>query len=622
MKRVLLIFAYLLFYSSQSPVVAQSTPKPDPEKAEQAYLAGARDIDRKDFTTAQAEFTRALALNPTRAVYAMALDLTRQGRVADLIQQAAKARLLSEPSRADALIAEARSIDPHNEMLLQHVDQPSNPKPRLDAIPNKDLAFAPPIQVEPTPGPKDLHLRGDIRQVVVDTARAFGIKTVMDDSVGKQQVRLELDASPYSEALPILLRIAHLFAVPLDKKTLLIVKDSQENRLRFEHQAEETIFVPGSTQDQLNELSNIVKNVFDIKQASVQQNAGSLVIRAPEPTLKAINATLDDLLDGGAQVLMELKLYTVDRSITNNIGLNTPTSAGAFSIAAEAQTLVTANQSLINTAISQGLFTPSGNTAQDILAEALFLIASGLATDSKVSGLIGTVGGGLTSAGVYLGSNTTLNLALSQSDSRALDDITLRAGDRQNTTLRIGSKYPIVTSTFSSGVSNAAASALSGVTINGVSASSLLSQYLGTSSSLTIPQISYEDLGLTLKTTPTVLKSGLISLHVDMKIEALTGASANNIPVLTDTAFTSDITVPEGSTALLLSELSSNQSAAISGLPGLASLPGFQESLADRLTETAHSELVLSITPHLVRRRSDVTVGPRIAFQTSTPGDF
>ncbi len=622
MKRVLLIFAYLLFYSSQSPVVAQSTPKPDPEKAEQAYLAGARDIDRKDFTTAQAEFTRALALNPTRAVYAMALDLTRQGRVADLIQQAAKARLLSEPSRADALIAEARSIDPHNEMLLQHVDQPSNHQSRLEAIPNKDLAFAPPIQVEPTPGPKDLHLRGDIRQVVADTARAFGIKTVMDDSVGKQQVRLELDASPYSEALPILLRIAHLFAVPLDKKTLLIVKDSQENRLRFERQAEETIFVPGSTQDQLNELSNIVKNVFDIKQASVQQNAGSLVIRAPEPTLKAVNATLDDLLDGGAQVLMELKLYTVDRSITNNLGLNTPTSAGAFSIAAEAQTLVTANQSLINTAISQGLFTPSGNTAQDILAEALFLIASGLATDSKVSGLIGTVGGGLTSAGVYLGSNTTLNLALSQSDSRALDDITLRAGDRQNTTLRIGSKYPIVTSTFSSGVSNAAASALSGVTINGVSASSLLSQYLGTSSSLTIPQISYEDLGLTLKTTPTVLKSGLISLHVDMKIEALTGASANNIPVLTDTAFTSDITVPEGSTALLLSELSSNQSAAISGLPGLASLPGFQESLADRLTETTHSELVLSITPHLVRRRSKVTVGPRIAFQTSTPGDF
>ena len=319
---------------------------------------------------------------------------------------------------------------------------------------------------------------------------------------------------------------------------------------------------------------------------------------------------------------MELKLYTVDRSITNNLGLNTPTSAGAFSIAAEAQTLVAANQSLISTAISQGLFTPSGNTAQDTLAEALFLIASGLATDSKVSGLIGTVGGGLTSAGVYLGSSTTLNLALTQSDSRALDDITLRAGDRQNTTFRIGSKYPIVTSTFSSGVSSAASSALSGVTINGVSASSLLSQYLGTSSALTVPQISYEDLGLTLKTTPTVLKSGLISLHLDLKIEALTGQSANNIPVLTDTAFISDITVPEGSTALLLSQLSSSESAAISGLPGLASLPGFQESLADRLSETSHSELVLSITPHLVRRRSNITAGPRIAFQTSTPGEF
>ena len=109
------------------------------------------------------------------------------------------------------------------------------------------------------------------------------MKAVVDDSVSKQQVRLELDASPYTEAMPILLRIAHLFAVPLDPKTILVVKDTQENRQRFERQAEETIFVPGSTQDQLNELSNIVKNVFDIKQASVQQNASSLVVRAPSP---------------------------------------------------------------------------------------------------------------------------------------------------------------------------------------------------------------------------------------------------------------------------------------------------------------------------------------------------
>ena len=43
-------------------------------------------------------------------------------------------------------------------------------------------------------------------------------------------------------------------------------------------------------------------------------------------------------------------------------------------------------------------------------------------------------------------------------------------------------------------------SALSGITINGVSAASLLNAAVGTP--VTIPQIQYEDLGLTLKATP------------------------------------------------------------------------------------------------------------------------
>jgi general secretion pathway protein D len=609
---------------TQSSTPAKPNSKPDPERAEQAYLAGARAIDRKDFAAAQAEFTRAVALNPSRQTYSLALDLTRQGRIAELLQQAAKARLLDHPTHATELLAEAQAIDPHNDAVIEHLNaaqQAEQPR-SLTAIPAKDLAFAPPIEVAPNPGSHDLHLRGDAKQVVAEAARAFGIKAVADDSVSAQQLRFTLDDTSYAQAMPILLRMAHLFAVVLDPKTILVLKDTQDNRQRFERQVEETIFAPGSTKEQLTELQNIVKNVFDVKQASLQENASSLVVRAPEPTLKAVNATLAGLVDDGAEVVLELKLYNVDKSLTRNLGLNTPTSVGAFSIAAEAQSIVSANQSTIQEAISQGLFTPTGTSAQIILEEALFLIASGLATDSKVAGLIGTVGGGLTSAGIYLGSTTTLNIALNSSDSRALDDITIRAGDRQTSTMKIGSKYPITTSTYSSGVSSATSSALAGISIGGQSASSLLNQYLGSAASQTIPQITYEDLGLTLKTTPTVLKSGLISLHVDIKIEALTGTSNDNIPILTDTSLTSDVTVPDGQTALMLSQLSTTESAAISGIPGLADLPGFQESLADRLAETAHSELVLMITPHLVRRRPNLIAGPPIAFRSNVPAEF
>ena len=106
---------------------------------------------------------------------------------------------------------------------------------------------------------------------------------------------------------------------------------------------------------------------------------------------------------------------------------------------------------------------------------------------------------------------------------------------------------------------------------------------------------------------------------MDLKIEALTGASLDNIPILTSRVFTSDLTLADGSTAVMLSDLSKTEAASVSGIPGLADLPGFQQSVADTLREVDGSELVLLITPHVVRHRSSQTASRRIAFTTSVP---
>ena len=612
---------FLLLTATLLPQSQAQTTRPDRKAAAAAYGAGARLIDQRDFPGAESEFTRAVALDPSRTEYALALTVARQSHVSSLVQQSAKARLLGQTDRADALLAEARILDPTNDLVREHLD--SNALPQTITVNQqtaRDLVFAEPIRLQPTAATPEFHSHGDARQVVTEVAAAYGIKVAFDDSVTSTPIRFDLEPAPYGTAMPILLSMTHLFAVPVDTRTLLLSKDTQENRLKYERQLQETIFIPGSTQEQLNEILNVLKNIFDIRQIAIQPTASALVIRAPEPTLKAVNYTVADLVDGGAQVMLELKLYTIDKTHTVNLGLNAPTSAGAFSVAQEAQSIVAANQTAIQTLISSGYFTPTGNVATDTITEALYLIATGVATDAKVSGLIALVGGGLTTAGIYVGNNPTLNFALNSSEARALDDITIRLGDRQETTLRVGSKYPITTSTFSSGLSAAATSALAGVSVNGTSAAALLAQFAGSAS--VIPQIQYEDLGITLKATPAVQKSGLISIKIELKIEALTGASNNNIPILTSRFFQSNLSVPEGATALMLSDLSSNETAAVSGIPGLASLPGFQESLADKASERDSSELVLLVTPRLVRRRSNTLAGPRIAFQTSVPSDF
>jgi len=114
-----------------------------------------------------------------------------------------------------------------------------------------------------------------------------------------------------------------------------------------------------------------------------------------------------------------------------------------------------------------------------------------------------------------------------------------------------------------------------------------------------------------LKATPTLGRFGQISLHLDLKIESLEGTSIDNIPILNNTAFTSDITVQDGSTATLVSNLTRSQSAAVTGIPGLSDLPGFQSS-PDLLKTTDESQLVIVLTPRIVRKRKDERVGPQI----------
>jgi type II secretory pathway component GspD/PulD (secretin) len=108
-------------------------------------------------------------------------------------------------------------------------------------------------------------------------------------------------------------------------------------------------------------------------------------------------------------------------------------------------------------------------------------------------------------------------------------------------------------------------------------------------------------------------------MHIDLKIEALTGGSVNAIPILNSQQFASDVTVDDGDTALMVSSLTKSESASLSGYPLLADLPGFQTATADKTTTTDSSELILLITPHVTRRRSNLTAGPRIAINLPEP---
>ena len=586
------------------------TPTPTAQNSKQklqaadAYLDGAKALDRSDYPGAERHFSRALELSPDNRDYETAFAIAREHHVTSLVQQSGRETMIGHTAQAASYLAEARLLDPQNPLVTQHGDL----KVRADEPwLVKEPTFAGAIKLTPTPGLKSFHFHTEVQQIVRDVTTAYGIRTIFDDSVTHQNIRFDLDDVSYEQAMHILLRMNHLFAVSMDGKTILVARDTPDNRQRLERQMEETVYVSGLTIEQMNDLGNVVRNIFEVKQATVQNTLGNLVIRAPEQTINALNLTLADLLDGSSEVLLDMKLYSVDTTHMRLTGLSLPQQIGTYNVASQAQSLVTANQTIVNQAIAQGLI-PSGSS---VLQIAEYLIASGAATSTLLSSTLGIFGGGLTTTGIYATGGATLSFGLNSSDIRSLDEIQLRITDRQPGDFRVGSRYPITTATYSTGVA-ATSSSLAGVSINGVSASSLLSQLTG-SSSQTIPQIQYEDLGLTLKATPTITKNNAVNLKLDFKIEALAGGALDGIPILNNRQFVSDVTVKDGETALLISNANRSEIRAIDGLPGIAELPGFQNA-SDETVQADTSQLVLLLTPHIVRHRSNTVAGPRIAF--------
>ena len=86
--------------------------------------------------------------------------------------------------------------------------------------------------------------------------------------------------------------------------------------------------------------------------------------------------------------------------------------------------------------------------------------------------------------------------------------------------------------------------------------------------SQTIPQIEYQDLGLTFKATARVIRSGEVALTMDMKITALGGSALNGVPVLNNRSYSGVVTLKEGSGVVIVSAVDKEESRALERMAG------------------------------------------------------
>ncbi len=589
--------------------------------ASKAYLEGLTQVQRKDLAAAIGHFEQAVKLNPGNRDYVLALLVARGGHATELVRQAAAAQQAGDTQRAESLLGAARKLDPDNPVITQHFGtaatsprkQPSGP------VPANEIAstLSGPMMLDPIAGTKNFHLQIDPRGLLQRIYQAYGITTTFDPSVSSGgNLAVDVDNVSFTDATRIAMAMTHTFAVPIQPRQVLLIKDSPDNRQEFQPLLEETIYLPGYSQEQMTELANLARSVFDLKQVTASATGGYMLLRGDEPSLKLVNATFASMLDGGTDVLFDVDLYEVSTSKIRNVGATLPSSVGVFSIAAEADSLISTNASLISQAVSSGLLVLNGNPLQNLITEIEFLVGAGVVTGAQFTNFVGTFGGGLAFSGLYLGSNSSFQAALTVTDARLLDAVQIRGSSGQASSFRAGSRYPVITGTYSSGISSSLASSLSGLNVNGTSVSSLLAQ-LGGGAQASVPQFQFEDLGLTLKLTPAVQHGGDVNLKLDLKLEALGGTSIDNIPILDNRALTSTVTIPRGKTVMLASMVSRNEIRSLDGLPGISELPGFQGTEKDKEIDT--DELLITITPHIVRNSTMRIESKALAAVHTTP---
>jgi general secretion pathway protein D len=577
------IICFGLLAAALADAPTHTTSKRDRKKAQKEYVAAMDALRAGDIANAKELLEKSLTLDPANIAAITARELVRQNDVHQEISEARRDLQSKQEAKAIAGFRKALAVDPSNLAAQQGLSSTLAQNARDNADrPEVRYQDAEDNRIEPKDAPHDFHFKGDTRGLLEQVWNAYGIRPLIDSSVTSKQLRFDIDGADFATAITISGQMTKTFYVPISVNQALIFADTTENRRNFERLALRTFYIgEASTPQEINDAVTMLRTIFDLRFVTPAAASNQITVRAPIEMLNAATRILEDLYSGAPQVMLELNVYQVEQTLARDLGLAIPTQFTLFNVNTEAQKLLSSgNQDLINQLISSGAINQANSSS---IAALLAGLATG-GSNSILSQPIATFGGGVTRSGVIV-PGTSLHASLNTSSFQALDHVMLRAAQSDPATFRDGTRYPILNASFAP-------------IFNTSAISSVLANQTFTAP---FPSFSYEDLGLTLKATPTIHGSRDVSLKLEFQLRGLGATQLNGVPVITNREYNGTISVPMGETAVLAGMVSRQEQLSLQGLPGISRLPILGASTSVRNTQTDNAELLITIRPHLVR---------------------
>ena len=543
-------------------------PAKDLKAARQAFARGIKLEKSQNLNEAFYEFEEASRLVPQNADYLTACEMTRQHLAGIHLQRGNSDLIEGRQVEALAEFQAALNLDSKNEFAEQRILDAAGPLVVQSESPPQVVASADELVARPAEARHDFHYNGDTRGLLTAVAASYGLTVIFDDGFPSRHVRFDIESVDFATAMQAASAVTKSFTVALEDTVLFACADTVENHKLYDRMGMRSFYISAASPQDLTEVMNSLRTLFEFKFTTVNNAASTITVRGPQGLLQAATEFLGQLNSPRPEVLLDLKVFQVSHTYTRNIGLHIPNQFNLFNIPAAALAAL-AGQNLQNA---------NSQTIAALLAQ-LQSQQSSLLNQS-----LATFGGGLTFMGLSL-DQLSAALSMNESFAQQLDHVQLRASQGKEATFKLGSRYPILNSSYGLGISNPA-----------------ISKLLGNAASNSVfPTVSYEDIGLTLKAKPVVHNDSDVALELALEFRTLGATTANGNPIISNREYKGGILLKEGEPAVVAGMITESDQKSMSGLPVFSTIAGLGAFASQRTNQEEADELLILITPYIVR---------------------
>lgn len=541
-------------------------------KSNKDFAAGKKAQELQDYDTAFADYQRALRANPSNTEYKLNELQMRFEDGQYHLEQGRKDLTAGQLEMALAEFQRAATVDPSNAAAEQEVKKTlelmaartaaSTPKNAVPNTPSLDsqLLAAPPELKPLSREPINFRATEDARTVFETIGKLAGLSVLFDPDFVSRRISVELPGVTLEQALDAVSLESKAFWKPLTSTVIFVAPDNPQKRRDLEDEEVRTFYLSNTlTPQDLTEVVTGLRQLLDLRRVTQVNSDNAIVVRDTPDKLILAAKIIHDIDQARPEVLLHFEVLSASLDHLRDLGVLPGQSASI------AFTPLTSNQP--NGGSTSGSSTTTGTAPTQITL--------GNLKNISLSDYSATLPG------------ATANAILTDSQTHIIQDPEIRITDGEKASLKIGQKVPIATGSFQAGV---------GVGVGGGA---------GVVNPLVNTQFQYIDVGVDIDVTPRVHPDGDVSLTLSLDVSSVVSqASIGGIeqPVIGQNKIGPDqIRLRPGEVSVLGGLFQTTNSKNVNGIPGLAKLPFFKYLFSDNQTEVQTSDILIVITPHVLR---------------------